>query len=164
LQFRDVRISTDGWGERSVLKALFGDVRNGRLMRLQYVGYSLLLSLLMVGVGLVVVAAIGLGEDFIAGDLQQAQEMLRERLTLPYIIVFAVATLLFMFVGANIMAKRIRDIGLPGWWSVLGLLVLFTVMSYAVPDHVSSILQSLLWLALSLIPGNSVAGGSRHSD
>ena len=146
-----------------MLKALFGDVHNGRLMRLQYVGYSLLLSLLMVGVGLVVVAAIGLGEDVIGGDLQRAQEILRERVTLPHIIAFAVVTLLFMFVGANIMAKRIRDIGLPGWWSVLGLLVLFTVMSYAVPDHVSSILQSLVWLALALCPGNSVAGGSRQS-
>jgi uncharacterized membrane protein YhaH (DUF805 family) len=132
-------------------------------MRLQYVGYSLLLSLLMVGVGLVFVAAIGLGEDVIGGDLQRAQEILRERVTLPHIIAFAVVTLLFMFVGANIMAKRIRDIGLPGWWSVLGLLVLFTVMSYAVSDHVSSILQRLVWLALSLIPGNSVAGGSRQS-
>ena len=127
-----------------MLKALFGDVHNGRLMRLQYVGYSLLLSLLMVGVGLAVVAAIGIGEDFIGGDLQQAKELLRERVTLPYMIVFAAATLLFMFVGANIMAKRIRDIGLPGWWSVLGLLVLFTVMNYAVSDHVSSILQSLV--------------------
>ena len=127
-----------------MLKALFGDVHNGRLMRLQYVGYSLLLSLLMVGVGLAVVAAIGIGEDFIGGDLQQAKELLRERVTLPYMIVFAAATLLFMFVGANIMAKRIRNIGLPGWWSVLGLLVLFTVMNYAVSDHVSSILQSLV--------------------
>ena len=127
-----------------MLKALFGDVHNGRLMRLQYVGYSLLLSLLMVGFGIAIVAAIGLGEDLIGGDLQQAQEILRERLTLPYMVVFAAATLLFMFVGANIMAKRIRDIGLPGWWSVLGLLVLFTVMNYAVSDHVSSILQSLV--------------------
>ena len=127
-----------------MLKALFGDVHNGRLMRLQYVGYSLLLSLLMVGVGLAVVAAIGIGEDFIGGDLQQAKELLRERVTLPYMIVFAAATLLFMFVGANIMAKRIRDIGLPGWWSVLGLLGLVTVMNYAVSDHVSRILQSLV--------------------
>lgn len=146
-----------------MLKTLFGDVHNGRLKRLQYVGYSLLLSLLMIGFGFAVVAAIGLGEDFIGGDLQQVQDMLRERLTLPYMIVFAVATLLFMFTGANIMSKRIRDIGLPGWWSVLALLVLFTALSYAVSDQISSILQSLVWLLLSLIPGDSVAGGSRQA-
>jgi uncharacterized membrane protein YhaH (DUF805 family) len=146
-----------------VLKTLFGDVHSGRLKRLQYVGYSLLLSLLMIGFGFAVVAAIGLGEDFIGGDLQQVQDMLRERLTLPYMIVFAVATLLFMFTGANIMSKRIRDIGLPGWWSVLALLVLFTALSYAVSDQISSILQSLVWLLLSLIPGDSVAGGSRQA-
>ena len=146
-----------------MLKALFGDVHNGRLMRLQYVGYSLLLSLLMLGFGFAVVVTIGLGEDFIGGDLQQAQEILRERFTLPYMVVFAVATLLFMFAGANIMAKRIRDIGLPGWWSVLALLVLFTALSYAVSDHVSSILQSLVWLVLSLIPGNAFAAGARQT-
>lgn len=146
-----------------MLKTLFGDVHSGRLKRLQYVGYSLLLSLLMIGFGFAVVAAIGLGEDFIGGDLQQVQDMLRERLTLPYMIVFAVATLLFMFTGANIMSKRIRDIGLPGWWSVLALLVLFTALSYAVSDQISSILQSLVWLLLSLIPGDSVAGGSRQA-
>jgi uncharacterized membrane protein YhaH (DUF805 family) len=146
-----------------VLKTLFGDVHNGRLKRLHYVGYSLLLSLFMIGFGFAVVAAIGLGEDFIGGDLQQVQDMLRERLTLPYMIVFAVATLLFMFTGANIMSKRIRDIGLPGWWSVLALLVLFTALSYAVSDQISSILQSLVWLLLSLIPGDSVAGGSRQA-
>lgn len=146
-----------------MLKALFGDVHNGRLMRLQYVGYSLLLSLLMVGFGIAIVAAIGLGEDLIGGDLQQAQEILRERLTLPYMVVFAAATLLFMFVGANIMAKRIRDIGLPGWWAVLALLVLFIVLSYAVSDYVSSVLQSLVWLVLTLIPGNGLAGGSRQA-
>ena len=146
-----------------MLKALFGDIHHGRLKRLQYVGYSLLLSLLMIGFGFAVVAAIGLGEDFIGGDLQQVQDMLRERLTLPYMIVFAVATLLFMFTGANIMSKRIRDIGLPGWWSVLALLVLFTALSYAVSDQISSILQSLVWLLLSLIPGDSVASGSRQA-
>ena len=146
-----------------MLKALFGDVHTGRLMRLQYVGYSLLLSLLMVGFGIAIVAAIGLGEDLIGGDLQQAQEILRERLTLPYMVVFAAATLLFMFVGANIMAKRIRDIGLPGWWAVLALLVLFIVLSYAVSDYVSSVLQSLVWLVLTLIPGNGLAGGSRQA-
>ena len=132
-------------------------------MRLRYVGYSLLLSLLMLGFGFAVVATIGLGEDFIGGDLQQAQEILRERFTLPYMVVFAIASLLFMFAGANIMAKRIRDIGLPGWWSVLALLVLFTAFSYVVSDHVSSILQSLVWLVLSLIPGNAVAAGSRQT-
>ena len=44
-----------------MIKVLIGDVRTGRLMRLQYLGYSLLLSLLMFGFGLAIVLAIGAG-------------------------------------------------------------------------------------------------------
>ena len=73
-----------------MIKALFGDVKIGRLMRLQYLGYSLLLSLLMFGFGLAIVLAIGAGEHIIGGDLQQAQDKLREMFTLPLMIVFAV--------------------------------------------------------------------------
>ncbi|MBW2208518.1 MAG: hypothetical protein JRG79_16550, partial [Deltaproteobacteria bacterium] len=65
-----------------MIKALFGDVKTGRLMRLQYLGYSLLLSLLMFGFGLAIVLAIGAGEHIIGGDLQQAQDKLREMFTL----------------------------------------------------------------------------------
>jgi uncharacterized membrane protein YhaH (DUF805 family) len=146
-----------------MFKALFGEVRNGRLKRLQYVGYSLLLSVLMMGFGFVIVAFIGAGEHIIGGDLQQAREILRERFTLPYIVLFAAVTLLFMFTGANIMAKRIRDIGLPGWWTMLALLVLFAALSYVLSDEVSSGLQTLVWLVLSLIPGNSLARGTQQS-
>lgn len=146
-----------------MLKTLFGEVRNGRLKRLQYVGYSLLLTLLMMGVGLAIAMSIGLAEDVIGGDLQQSRDILRERFTLPYIVVFAAATLLFIFSGANIMAKRIRDIGLPGWWSVLALLVLFAILASVIPDQVTSGLQSLVWIVLSLIPGNALARGTQQT-
>ena len=68
-----------------MIKALFGDVKTGRLMRLQYLGYSLLLSLLMLGFGFAVVSTIGAGEHIIGGDLQLAQDKLREMFTLPFI-------------------------------------------------------------------------------
>ena len=98
-----------------MIKSLFGDVKTGRLMRLQYLGYSLLLSLLMFGFGLAILLAIGAGEHIIGGDLQQAQDRLREMFSLPLMILFAVVIPLLVFIGVNMMAKRIRDIGLPGW-------------------------------------------------
>lgn len=44
----------------------------GRLGRLQYLGYSLLLSLLLFGFVLAFVLAIGAGEHIIGGDIPQA--------------------------------------------------------------------------------------------
>jgi uncharacterized membrane protein YhaH (DUF805 family) len=145
-------LSTRDKKSKQMINALFGDVKTGRLMRLQYLGYSLLLSLLMFGFGLAIVLAIGAGEHIIGGDLQQAQDKLREIFTLPLIIVFAVVIPLFVFIGLNIMAKRIRDIGLPGWWTMLVIIVLEGVASFAVSDGAGSVLHSLVWFTLLLIP------------
>jgi len=142
-----------------MIKALFGEVKTGRLMRLQYLGYSLLLSLLMFGFGMAVVLAVGAGEHIIGGDLQQAQAQLQEQFTLPAMLVFAVVMPLFVFMGGNIMAKRIRDIGLPGWWMVLAIFVVSGVVSYMISDEVSSGLNTLIWVVLLLIPSNALTKG-----
>ena len=140
-----------------MINVLFGDIKTGRLMRLQYLGYSLLLSLLMFGFMLAVVLALGAGEHIIGGDLQQAQDKLRDMFTLPAMIVFAVVMPLFMFIGVNIMAKRVRDIGLPGWWMVLAIFVISGVVSYMVSNEVSNGLNTLIWVVLLLVPGNAPA-------
>ena len=142
-----------------MIKALLGDVKTGRLMRLQYLGYSLLVYLLMFGFVFLVILAIGAGEHIIGGDLQHAQDKLREMFTLPAMIVFAVIMPLFLFMAANIMAKRIRDIGLPGWWSVLAIIVITGIVSYMVSNEVSNGLSTLIWVVLLLVPSNSQAKG-----
>ena len=143
-----------------MIKALFGEVKTGRLMRLQYLGYSLLLSLLMFGFGLAVVMAIGVGEHIAGGDLQQVQDQLREQLTLPAMLVMAVVMPLFLFIGVNIMAKRIRDIGLPGWWTVLAIFVISGVVSFMVSENAGNIVNTLAWVAAVLLPGNALAKGT----
>lgn len=142
-----------------MFKVLFGDITDGRLRRLQYLGYSLLLVLLMFGFALAVVMAIGAGEHLIGGDLQQAQDKLREWFTLPFMIVFGLVLFLLLFAHMNITAKRIRDIGLPGWWALLGIAVLTGVVSAAVSNQAGSGLSNLIWLALLLIPGDAFARG-----
>ena len=139
-----------------MIRTLLGDITTGKLMRMQYLGYSLLLYVLMFGFGFAVVLAIGAGEHIIGGDLQQAQGQLREMFTVPAMIVFAVVIPLFMFMGANIMAKRFRDIGLPGWWMVLVVFILSALVSYFVSENASSGFSLLVWIALLLIPGNAL--------
>lgn len=143
-----------------MIKALFGEVKTGRLMRLQYLGYSVLLSLLMFGFGIAVVMAIGVGEHIAGGDLQQVQDQLLEQLTLPVMLVMAVVMPLFLFIGVNIMAKRIRDIGLPGWWTVLAVFIVSGVVTYLVSDNAGSIVNTLAWVAVVLLPGNALAKGT----
>lgn len=138
-----------------MLKVLFGDITNGRLMRLSYLGYSLLLTLLVIGFGFAVVLAIGAGEQIIGGNLQQAQDKLREWFTLPFFSVFGLVSVLFVFAGINIMAKRVRDIGLPGWWMVLAIIVSEGIASFTVSEQASSSLHTLIWIALLLIPSGA---------
>jgi len=120
-----------------------------------------LLSLLAFGFGLAIVLAIGAGEHIIGGDLEQAQNKLREIFTLPLMIVLAVVVPLFMFIGSNLMAKRIRDIGLPGWWTVLAVFVASGIVSYLFSENAGSGLSTLIWVVLVLVPSNALAKGTQ---
>jgi len=61
------------------------------------------------------------------------------------------------FAGANLTAKRIQDIGLPGWRTVLAIALLVGLISAAVSQQVGNSLQFLIWLALVLVPTNAFA-------
>ncbi len=138
-----------------MMTQLVGDIREGRLARLPYLGYSILLLVLMFVFVLGTVSAIGIAEHILGGELEVAQEKLFDSFSGPAAIVFFLCWLLFMFASLNIMAKRIRDIGLPGWWTVLAL-VLITGASYAiVSEGTGSTLDLLVWIALLVIPSNS---------
>jgi uncharacterized membrane protein YhaH (DUF805 family) len=139
-----------------MFKTLFGDVQTGRLLRLPYLGYSLLLSVLMIVIGLGLAFAAGVGEHLIAGDLEAAQAHMSENFNLTVVLLFIVVSVLFLFAGCNIMAKRLRDIGLPGWWMVLAIIILTGAVSVMVSDEASNILQTVIWIVLLLVPGNSL--------
>jgi len=145
-----------------MLKRLFGEITDGRLRRLPYLGYSVLLAALSLGFAIALGLMIGAGEQLIGGDLQQAQAKLAEWFTLPFMVVFGVVVALFASAGANIMAKRIRDIGLPGWWSVLAIVVLTGVVSVAISAQASNGLYLLITLTLLLVPTGVFAKGARE--
>ena len=136
--------------------SLFGEVKTGRLARLQYLGYSLLIGVLVIGLMIVIVFAMGAGEHILGGDLRQAQEQLRKLFTVPLIAVLAVVGACFAFAGLNIMAKRIRDMGLPGWWgTVIAIIVLPTFLTFTVSPDFSHGVSTLIWLVLIFVPGDA---------
>jgi uncharacterized membrane protein YhaH (DUF805 family) len=99
-----------------------------------------------------IIVAIGAGEHLIGGDLQQAQQMLSDWFSIPFILIFGLFMALIGFAGVNLTAKRIRDIGLPGWWTVLAVLILEFATTIIISQEVSSGLHILLTVALLLIP------------
>ena len=58
------------------------------------------------------------------------------------------------------MAKRIRDIGLPGWWGVVIIAVVSGVVSVVISEAASSGLHTLIWVALLLIPTKAFNRGA----
>jgi uncharacterized membrane protein YhaH (DUF805 family) len=96
-------------------RVLFGDITSGRLARLPFLGYRILLAVIFVVIAVRIGAAIGVAEQMVGGDIPSAQAKLRETLGVPSLLLISVIAALLLFVDANLKAKRIRDIGLPGW-------------------------------------------------
>jgi len=136
-----------------MFKALFGEVKHGQMARLPYLGYSVMLSILMLGFGFAMAYAIGVAEHMLAGNIEIAKEVLRENFSLPFLLLFLLMSVVFLYAGCNIMAKRFRDIGLAGWWMVLAVLVFTGVLSAVVSEQAGNITQTLIWILILLLPG-----------
>lgn len=134
-----------------MITAYFGDIRDGRLTRLQFLGYFALIAIIIFGFVIATVLAIGAGEHLIGGDLTAAQDTLRNTLGGPFIIVYAMFLIAIVFMLMNITAKRARDIGLPGWLVVLALVVISFLLSSLISDDASNVFSGLVLLALLLI-------------
>lgn len=138
-----------------MLNVYFGEFTTGRLKRLQFLGYALLLAALMLGFVFAVVLAIGAGEHVMGGDLQQAQDKLRDMFGIPATIVVVLFGLAVFIAKLNIMAKRIRDMGLSGWWIVLALLLVSGGVSAGASEQTGSAVYGVFTILLLLIPSDT---------
>jgi len=139
-----------------MINTLVGDIKTGRLLRLQYIGYSLVLLLMVLGFVIFTILAIGAGEHLLNGNLQEAQAQLQDWFSLPFILAFGVFMIVLLFSSMNIMAKRIRDIGLPGWITVFGVMILEGIVSVVISEESGSSLHTVVWLLLVLVPSNTL--------
>ena len=133
----------------------FGEFGTGRLKRLQYLGYMLLLAALMLGFMFALVFAIGAGEQLVGGDLQQAQDKLLGWFGVPATILVALLGLAVLVAKLNIMAKRIRDMGLAGWWLALALLLAAGGASVSTSHETGSAAFGIFTILLLLIPSDT---------
>ncbi len=127
-----------------MLKVYFGQWRDGRLKRLPYLGYYvLLIFLMMLLIGGVIMAA-GAAESMMGMDVAAVQAMLIAKFGM--VMIFAVS--LFMIAmgvaNVNIMAKRIRDMGLPAWWTILGIIVVSIALNLLFPVQEVSVATAVV--------------------
>jgi uncharacterized membrane protein YhaH (DUF805 family) len=141
---------------------LFFDVANGRIGRLSYLGHSALLLLLFLVVGLGIAVAFGVTGHMLNADFHAAHTTVMAAAGVPFIILMVALIGAFLFVSLNLTAKRVRDIGLPGWPVTIGYLFAVGLISQYLSQNVGHTLNSLAFLALLLIPAG--VAGSRATD
>ena len=73
---------------KTLLTTLFNGIAEGKLTRLPYLGYSILILILPLIFSLLIVSLIGAGENIVGGNLQEAQDQLRNWLSVPFIHIF----------------------------------------------------------------------------
>jgi len=130
----------------------FRKLKKGKLKRLPFLGYQLLLSVVIIVFTLTIVLLMGIGEYILGGDLAHAQEVLRDWFTIPFIFVFSTFMLAVCFSFANITAKRIRDIGLPPWTTLAIFLLVEILAAIIINQQTSSAVHGLIILFLLLTP------------
>ncbi|WP_210394686.1 DUF805 domain-containing protein [Motiliproteus sediminis] len=151
-----------------MLTLYFGEIKTGRLTRLRYLGYSLLLLIIILLLTLLLGLVLGAVEQLVGGDIVTTQQRLADLFGLPALLVITLTGAAATFAGLNLMAKRARDIGLPGWISVAILYALELMLSFAASANAGLAVHGLALLALLVAPSNLVlrrryAGyGDRH--
>ena len=151
-----------------MFKTYFGDITSGRLLRLPFIGYTVLLYVLFFALMLGGAASLGVAENLVGGDLTQTQQMLAEEFGLPAMIIIVIVVAAVFFASLNLEAKRIRDMGLPGWWTLLVVWILSVIiiallsgfLDAELGNQVSSIISAIVFLALVFIPSDTFSGNN----
>ncbi|MCG6940717.1 MAG: hypothetical protein LJE69_05650 [Thiohalocapsa sp.] len=136
-----------------MFRALWGDIQNGRLERLPFLGWYLLVSLLALLLAFGIGAVIGAAERMAGGDPVAHQLSLADSLGTTGVLAVAVVFALLLMAQLNLMAKRARDMGLPvPWLLVLGWLLLSGLVSSGGGAALGGLLSLVVLLALLFVP------------
>lgn len=139
-----------------MFQVYFGGLTQDRLGRIGYLGFWLLLAVFTITCLLLIGLGLGFSEDLVGGELQDAQQTLRDEFGVAFIAVLWLAGLLFLFAELNLSAKRVRHIGLPGWPVTLAASAVIVLASLLVSQTLGHGLSLVAWLALIGVPGGIV--------
>ena len=114
-------------------KVYFGELGEGRLKRLPYLGYHILLMVLVFAIMFGVIFMAGSLGNMISGNIMQMQTAFLEKFGIVTLFGFIFFFFAVMFAQVNLLVKRIRDMGLPALWTILGLIVLSILLNLLFP-------------------------------
>ena len=134
---------------------LFGALKQGRMARLAFVIYLSVIQLSALLFVIWVGFAAGLAEQAVDLDLEKAQQQLSDFLSPSFLLFSAVLLAVLVFAQFNIVAKRVRDIGLPGWWLILAYVIVRVIISAAGYTWVGFLFEALAMLALCFVASDS---------
>jgi uncharacterized membrane protein YhaH (DUF805 family) len=136
-----------------MITLLFDEVRTGRADRLQFVkGLAVLLAAFAVAT-VVLQGIFVFAESFSAGGTTPGLFGLIVQLVgfaLAGVVAALVLTLIYAFL--NLIAKRLRDIGLPAWKALTVLFMLGAAFSLGTPPGAAFGYIGTVWLLLFFLP------------
>lgn len=145
-----------------MFKTYFGEWTTGRLARLPWLGYALGLFGAMMLIGILVGGGAGLMMGM-SGDPAEAEARMEDMMggIGPVVMVLMVILGLVISVASlNINAKRFRDMGLPGGWTLLGVIVVSFVVAALFGETISNLVGLVLLLVMALVPTGAFGGGA----
>jgi len=116
-----------------MFRVYFGEWGNGRLKRLPYLGYYVLLMVIAAVIIIGVIASASFAETRGGMDIAAMQAAFMEKFGVVAIIGFVVLMIAMVIAQLNILAKRIRDMGLPAVWTILGIIAVSLVLNILFP-------------------------------
>ncbi len=118
-----------------MLKIYFGEWGDGRLQRLPYLGYHILLMVLVIAIIFGSIMAMGAMENMVGASIVQTQTMLLEKMGILGIIGIVILIFATILGQINILGKRLRDMGLPVLWTILGIIALSMILNVLFPPQ-----------------------------
>ena len=118
-----------------MFKIYFGEWGSGKLQRLPYLGYHILLMVIVFAIIFGIIFAVGATESMMSGNIADTQAMLMGKFGILAIISIVILMFAAMLGQVNILAKRLRDMGLPVLWTILGIIVISMILNIAFPPQ-----------------------------
>jgi len=122
-----------------MLKIYFGEWGSGKLQRLPYLGYYILLMVLVMLIIFGGIFAVGAGANIMSGDIAATGDLLMAKFGAVALFGIVVIMFLAMLGQVNILGKRIRDMGLPVLWTILGIIAISMILNVAFPPQEAAI-------------------------
>ena len=144
-----------------MLRAYCGDLTKGRLARLPFLGFWVLLWVLSLLYGLGIAFGLGVVEPLVFEGLAGTREYLLANVGVAVLAALAAFCLAIGFAQLNLIAKRLRDMGGSGWLVLLALALTSASLGYALPpgggptapgNLINGVFNGCLLFALLFIP------------